>query len=38
MVSEWMFNGNINEFVEANINADRLELVCFSFKVLIACY
>ena len=33
MVSEWMAKGNINEFVEADINADQLELVCFSFKV-----
>ena len=31
MVSEWMINGNINEFVKAEINADRLALVCFSF-------
>ena len=29
MVSEWMTKGNINEFVEANPNADRLGLVCF---------
>jgi len=28
MVTEWMANGNINEFLKANINADRLELVC----------
>ncbi|KAF9645426.1 kinase-like protein [Thelephora ganbajun] len=26
-VSEWMYNGNINEFVEANIDADRLGLL-----------
>ena len=31
MVSEWMANGDINAFVKANINADRLELVCFFF-------
>ena len=31
MVSEWMVNGDINEFVDANTNADRLELVRFSF-------
>ena len=30
MVTEWMANGNINEFLKANINADRLELVCLS--------
>jgi len=29
MVSEWMRNGNINKFVEANVDANRLELVCF---------
>lgn len=32
VVSEWMKNGNINQFVEANINADRLGLVCYSFN------
>jgi serine/threonine protein kinase len=32
-VSEWMINGNINEFVKADINADRLKLVCFLFRV-----
>ena len=30
MVSEWMQNGNINQFLE-RVNADRLELVCYSF-------
>jgi len=35
MVSEWMVKGTINEFVKANDNADRLGLVCLSFKVLI---
>jgi hypothetical protein len=29
MVSDWMVNGNIREFVRANIDADRLELVRF---------
>ena len=28
-VSEWMGNGDINKFLEANIDADRLELVGF---------
>jgi len=28
MVSERMGNGNINEFVKRNIDADRLALVC----------
>jgi len=36
MVSEWMKNGDITEFLKKNLNADRLELVClFSFKALI---
>ena len=34
MVSEWMVNGNINQFVKADANADRLGLVCFSFRIL----
>ena len=34
MVSEWMPNGNINEFMKADVNVDRLGLVRFSFKVL----
>ena len=29
MVSEWMEKGNINEFLRANVDADRLGLVCF---------
>ena len=28
MVSEWMENGNINQFVKAHADADRLKLVC----------
>ena len=27
MASEWMVNGNINEFINANENVDRFELV-----------
>ena len=27
MVSEWMMNGNINEFIKANPEAERIELV-----------
>ena len=27
MVSDWMVNGNLNEFVEANPDTDRLKLV-----------
>ena len=34
MASEWMVEGDINEFTKANANADRLELVRVSFGVL----
>ena len=27
MVSEWMFNGSINDFIKTNRNANRFELV-----------
>lgn len=38
-VSEWMVKGNINEFVKVDINADRLGLVRFLFKILaFACH
>ena len=30
MVSEWMVNGNINEFVKAHKEVNRFELVCHS--------
>ena len=33
MVSEWMVKGNINQFVKANVDTDRLGLVCCSYKV-----
>ena len=33
-VSEWMVHGDIHEFMRANVDADRLELVCFSFRAL----
>jgi len=33
MVSEWMKNGNINEFLKVNNKADRLGLVCIRFKL-----
>ena len=29
MISDWMANGNLNEFVEANPDADRFKLVSF---------
>ena len=34
MVSEWMENGNIINFLEKESNADRLELVRLPFKAL----
>ena len=34
MVSEWMENGDINRFVKAHPDMDRLQLVRFSFRVL----
>ena len=33
MISEWMVNGNINEFVKAHPDVDRLGLVCFPFRI-----
>ena len=33
MASEWMTNGNVNEFVKAHVDADRLELVSPPAKV-----
>jgi len=36
MVSEWMENGNVNEFVETHPDADRLGLVCVLFKVVLS--
>ena len=35
MVSEWMERGDINEFVKADPDADRLRLVRFLFTVLL---
>ena len=38
MVSEWMANGNINEFAKANPDADQLGLVRSSFNAsTLAC-
>lgn len=34
MVSEWMPNGNINQFVEAHRDANRFELVSFPSRFL----
>ena len=36
MVSEWMANGSISEFVKTNPDVDRLELVCFPPKVMLS--
>ena len=33
MVSDWVVNGNINEFVKAHPDANRFKLVGFSFKI-----
>jgi hypothetical protein len=32
MVSDWMVDGNINDFVKAHPDANRLALVCFSLR------
>ena len=34
MVSDWMVNGNINEFVKAHPDTNRLELVGVSLNTL----
>ena len=34
MVSDWMVNGNVNDFVKAHPDANRLELVGFSLTCL----
>ena len=36
MVSEWMVNGSINEFVRANPDVDRLGLVSLPSEVLLS--
>jgi len=33
MASEWMMNGNINEFMKAHADADRLGLVSTKFSI-----
>ena len=33
IVSDWMANGNINEFVKENPDAERLPLVWLSFEI-----
>ena len=32
MVSEWMANGSINEFIQANRDVNQFKLVCFGFS------
>ena len=32
MVSEWMPNGNINQFVKTHWDANRFDLVCSPFR------
>ena len=34
MVSEWMPNGSINQFVKTHWDANRFDLVCFPFRFL----
>jgi hypothetical protein len=38
MISVWMGNGNVREFLKVDTNADRLELVRFLFRILTARY
>ena len=38
MVSEWMENGNVNVFMKAHPGVNRLQLVCFSFKLVISTW
>ena len=35
MISDWMVNGNIDDFVEAHPDANRLELVGFSLGLVV---
>ena len=38
MISEWMVNGNINDFVKACPDVDRFGLVGFQFKGLLSSF
>lgn len=38
MVSEWMANGGINEFVKAHPDVDRLGLVGFPFNASLSSF
>ena len=37
MVSEWMINGNVNEYIKAHRDVNRFELVGFGFTALALC-
>ena len=36
MISDWMANGNINDFIKAHPDADRLELVSCPLKASVS--
>jgi serine/threonine protein kinase len=36
MISDWMANGNINNFIKTHPDANRLELVGFALKALLS--
>ena len=36
MISDWMVNGNVNDFVKGHPDTDRLDLVGFQLKILTA--
>ena len=38
MISDWMVNGSVNNFVKTHPDANRLELVGFSFKLPCLCF
>ena len=38
MISDWMVNGNINDFVKTHPDVDRFGLVGFLLKVLRPCF
>ena len=33
MISEWMVNGNVNEYIKAHKDVNRFELVGFGFTI-----
>ena len=38
MISDWMVNGNISDFVKAHPDADRLGLVGTSFEISLSLF